>query len=230
MTCSLIACRLPSEAKVDIEPVFQFFKGFRARRMRFFYRYLGIEPQTTVLDIGGREFNWTLMPFTPRVTILNVSMQGARSRKFEWVIGDALKLPFPEDAFEIVYSNSVIEHVGNLDDQRRFAAECSRVGRSYFVQTPNRNFPIEPHLLTPFIHWLPIKWQARLLRNFTLWGWITRPDAAARARFLNTTRMLTRAEFQSLFPDAEIRSERFLGLAKCFIAIKERTQNAGPRN
>jgi methyltransferase family protein len=226
MTCSLIAGRLPSEAKVDIEPVFQFFRGFRKRRMRFFYRHFGVERQTTVLDIGGREFNWTLMPFTPHVTILNLSMQGKRSGKFEWVIGDARKLSFPDNTFEIVYSNSVIEHLGNFDDQRRFAAECRRVGRSYFVQTPNRNFPIEPHLLTPFVHWLPKGWQARLLRNFTLWGWITRPDAAARARFLNTTRMLTRAEFQSLFPDAEIRREHFFGLTKCFIAIKKRNRNA----
>ena len=194
--------------------------------MRFFYLHFGVERQTTVLDIGGREFNWTLMPFTPHVTILNLSMQGKRSGKFEWVIGDARKLSFPDNTFEIVYSNSVIEHLGNFDDQRRFAAECRRVGRSYFVQTPNRNFPIEPHLLTPFVHWLPKEWQARLLRNFTLWGWITRPDAAARARFLNTTRMLTRAEFQSLFPDAEIRREHFFGLTKCFIAIKKRNRNA----
>ncbi len=205
---------------MDIEPVFRFFKGFRKRRMRFFYGCFKIDPQTAVLDIGGREFNWSLMPFAPRVTILNVAVQGGRTGKFEWVIGDARKLPFPDGAFEIVYSNSVIEHLGDLDDQRRFAAECRRVGRSYFIQTPNRNFPIEPHVLTPFIHWLPKKWQAQLLRNFTLWGWITRPDAAARARFLNTTRMLTKAELQSLFPEAEIIRERFLGLTKCFIAIK----------
>jgi hypothetical protein len=229
VTCSLIAARLPSEAKVDIEPVFRFLKGFRKRRMRLFYGHFKVEPQTRVLDIGGREFNWTLMPFAPRVTILNLSVQGTRGGKFEWVIGDARKLPFPDKAFEIVYSNSVIEHLGNLDDQRRFAAECSRVGCAYFVQTPNRNFPIEPHLLTPFIHWLPRKWQARLLRNFTLWGWITRPDAAARARFLDTTRMLTRAEFQSLFPDAEIRAECFLGLSKSFIAIRTQTPNAENR-
>jgi hypothetical protein len=219
--CSLIGGRLPSEAKVDIEPVFQFFKGFRKRRMRFFYDYFKIQAATTVLDIGGREFNWGLMPFAPRVTIFNLSMQGTHSGKFAWVIGDARKLPFPDRAFDVVYSNSVIEHLGTLDDQRRFAAECARVGRSYFVQTPNRNFPIEPHLLTPFVHWLPNECQARLLRNFTLWGWITRPGAAARAGFLNTTRMLSRSEFQSLFPDAELRTERFLGLTKCFIAIRK---------
>jgi hypothetical protein len=220
VTCSFQPGRLPTEARVDIEPVFRFFKVFRKRRMRFFYRYFRITPETTVLDIGGREYNWTLMPFIPRVTILNVSVQGKRSAKFEWVIGDARKLPYPDNSFEVVYSNSVIEHLGSFDDQKTVAAECRRVGRSYFIQTPNRNFPIEPHVLTPFFHWLPKSWQGRLLRNFTVWGWITRPDADARARFLTTTRMLTKTELQSLFPDAEIRRERFLGLTKSFVAIK----------
>src|SRR5438105_2665776 len=115
--------------------------------MQFFYRYFQIKPETSVLDVGGREFNWGLMPFAPRVTILNVADQGQRSGRFQWVLADARQLPFPDNAFEIVYSNSVIEHLGNLDDQRRFAAECRRVGRSYFVQTPNRHFPVEPHVL-----------------------------------------------------------------------------------
>ena len=77
-----MAGRLRSETKVDIEPFFRFFRGFRRRRMRFFYRRFEIEPGTAVLDIGGREFNWSLMPFTPRVTILNVSIQGQRSDQF----------------------------------------------------------------------------------------------------------------------------------------------------
>src|SRR5205085_3919954 len=79
--------------KVDIEPVFRFFKVFRKKRMRFFYRYFQIKPQTTVLDIGGQEFNWTLMPFAPQVTIFNLAVQGERTGRFDWVIGDARKLP-----------------------------------------------------------------------------------------------------------------------------------------
>jgi hypothetical protein len=209
----------PDEAKVDIEPLFQFFRGFRRRRMELFFERFNVRPETRVLDIGGREFNWTLLPFAPRVTILNLGVQG-ESGRFEWVLGDARQLPFPDQSFEIVYSNSVIEHLGTAQDQRRFADEVQRVGRSYFVQTPNRNFFLEPHLITPFIHWLPRKWQARLLRNFTVWGWITRPDARARARYLDTTRMLNEAELRALFPKAEIWPERFVGLTKSFVATK----------
>ena len=188
--------------------------------MRLFYQHFHIQPETTVLDIGGREFNWSLMPFTPHVTILNLGIQGPQSGRFDWVLGDARKLPFPDGSFEIVFSNSVIEHLGSAEDQRRFANEVRRVGPSYYVQTPNRNFFLEPHVVTPFFHWLPRKWQRRLLRNFTLWGWITRPDANAQDRYLNTTRMLNCAEFRALFPDAEIWKERFLGLTKSFVAAQ----------
>ena len=205
---------------MDIEPLFRLFKIFRQRRMEEFYQRFGIRPETRVLDVGGREYNWSLAPFTPRVTILNLERERDRPRQFEWVTGDARQLPFPDHAFDVVYSNSVIEHVGTAEDQRRFAAECQRVGRAYYVQTPNQSFPLEPHLFTPFIHWLPTKWQAPLLRNFTVWGWITRPDQAARDRYLNTTRMLRRRELKALFPDAEIWTERFLGLPKSFIAVR----------
>jgi ubiquinone/menaquinone biosynthesis C-methylase UbiE len=205
---------------VDIEPLFQFFRGFRERRMELFCERFHVTPETRILDIGGREFNWTLLPFAPRVTILNLDVQGSRSGKFEWIVGDARQLPFPDQSFEIVYSNSVIEHLGTAEDQRRFVEEVRRVGCSYFVQTPNRDFFLEPHLVTPFIHWFPRKLQARLLRNFTLWGWITRPDHKARARYLDTTRMLNEAEFRGLFPEAEIWRERFLGLTKSFVAAK----------
>jgi hypothetical protein len=207
---------------VDIEPLFQFFRGFRRRRMQLFYRHFNIRPETTVLDIGGREFNWTLMPFVPRVTILDLGVQGPQTDRFHWVLGDARELSFPDQSFEIVFSNSVIEHLGKAEDQRKFADEVRRVGRSYFVQTPNRDFFLEPHLVTPFFHWLPRSWQGRLLRNFTLWGWITRPDASAQSRYLNTTRMLNYTELQALFPEAEIWKERFVGLAKSFVAARRR--------
>lgn len=218
--CSLPATLLPDETKVDIEPLFQFFRRFRKRRMELFFERFQVRPETRVLDIGGREFNWTLLPFAPRVTILNLGVQGSQTAQFEWVLGDARQLPFPDQSFEIVYSNSVIEHLGTAEDQRRFADEVRRVGRSYFVQTPNRNFFLEPHVVTPFIHWLPRKWQARLLRNFTVWGWITRPNDEAQTRYLDTTCMLNETEFRALFPEAEIWRERFLGLTKSFVAAK----------
>jgi hypothetical protein len=59
-------------------------------------------------------------------------------------------------------------------DHAAFAEEIKRAGRRYFVQTPNRAFPLEPHVMMPLVNYLPKRWQRRLYRNFTLWGWLTR--------------------------------------------------------
>ena len=192
---------------MDIEPLFQFFRGFRRPPMSVL----------STIEMSGNNragHRWPRIQldahaFCTGVTILNLGIQGPQSGRFDWVLGDACELPFPDQSFEIVFSNSVIEHLGTTENQRRFADEVRRVGCSYYVQTPNRKFFLEPHVVTPFIHWLPRKWQGRLLRNFTLWGWITRPDADAQARYLNTTRMLNHAELCALFPKAEIWKEAF---------------------
>jgi hypothetical protein len=131
-------------------------RRFRRRRMERFVRELGITSDTRVLDVGGTPDNWDLSPVRPRLTLLNMPRAhddlGAGTR---WVAGDGRALPFADGAFDVVFSNSVIEHVGALPQQRCFADEVRRVGRSYWVQTPNRGFPIEQHLFTPLVHWLP---------------------------------------------------------------------------
>ena len=65
------------------------------------------------------------------------------------------KLPFGDGSFDFVFSNSAIEHLRTPERQRRFAVEVARVGKRYCVQTPNRWFPLESHLLTPWVHYLP---------------------------------------------------------------------------
>ena len=69
--------------------------------------------------------------------------------------GDACALPFADQAFDVVFSNAVIEHVGDVGRQRQFVAEALRVGRRVFITTPNRWFPIEVHTRLPLVHWLP---------------------------------------------------------------------------
>jgi 2-polyprenyl-3-methyl-5-hydroxy-6-metoxy-1,4-benzoquinol methylase len=75
---------------------------------------------------------------------------------------------FRDHQFDVVYSNSVIEHVGDLDDMRRMAQEIQRVGKRYFLQTPNRYFPIEPHFVFPFFQFLPRPVQISLVQKFRL--------------------------------------------------------------
>ncbi|MBW2540855.1 MAG: class I SAM-dependent methyltransferase [Deltaproteobacteria bacterium] len=178
--------------------------------------------ETTVLDVGGTPYNWEQIGARFPITLLNtvpLESEGLGAH-FARVQGSGTRLEFADRSFDIAFSNSVIEHVGSLDAQRVFAEELRRVGRQVWVQTPARNFFFEPHLLAPFIHFLPRSWQRRLVRNFSLWGWLTRPSQASVDRMLGDLRLLDYATFRSLFPDCEIRRERFLGFTKAFVAVR----------
>jgi len=173
-----------------------------------------------VLDVGGTLFNWLLIPNIPSLTIVNLYPSKETLPGMVWIIADERHLPFKDKAFDITYSNSLIEHLGDFASQQAFAKEIARVGVRYYVQTPNKWFPVEPHPLTPFIHYLPKSVQKRLLRNFTLRGLLMRPTVQQCDDFLREVRLLDKKELKQLFPDAEILCERVLGLTKSLIAVK----------
>lgn len=198
-----------------------FLEYFRTRRMAKMCEAFQLNNATTILDVGGSLYNWTLIPVKPRLTILNLFPAPAGLPEgVSWIVGNGTRLPFPDRHFDICYSNSVIEHLSNLEAQKAMADEIRRVGKAYYVQTPNFRFPIEPHFISPFIHWLPLDVRRRMLRNFTVWGWITRPDEAMQDRLAHEIRLLTVREMKRLFPDARITVERFWGLPKSIIARK----------
>ena len=200
-------------------------RRFRRRRMQRFVRECRITAETRVLDIGGTPDNWQLVPVAPRVVLLNMPRARAElSGAAQWVAGDGRELPFSDSAFNVVFSNSVIEHVGDAASQQRFAREVARVGRSYWVQTPNRWFPVEQHLLTPLVHWLPKRWQSAIVRRGTVWSALTRPTADRRdfyiEHYLRDVKLLSYHDMQALFPGARIVRERFLGMTKSLIACR----------
>jgi SAM-dependent methyltransferase len=165
---------------------------------------------TTVLDVGGTEFNWNYSPVAPKLTLLNIYPLPNGTTAHQ-VVADGCRLPFADGAFDFVLSNSVIEHVSDHD---AFAQEIARVGRTFYVQTPNKWFPIEPHEITMLIHWLPLAWRRRLVRRFTVWGLMTKPSKEEVDDFLATTHLLGVGDMRRLFPGAVLQKERFLGLTK----------------
>jgi len=197
----------------------------RTRRMARCVETLGIGPDTRVLDVGGTLDIWRLAPLRPRLVILNEP----RAAEDSWtgvpvVFADGCALPFGDASFDVVFSNSVIEHLGDAENQARFAAEVRRVGRAYWVQTPNRRYFLEPHLLTPFVHWLPRTWQARLVRWGTVWEWIVRPSPDRREyylhHYLTSVPLLAARDLHRLFPGAQILRERSLGWTKSLVAFR----------
>jgi hypothetical protein len=191
--------------------------------MRWFRQAIALAAADRILDVGGYPWCWCEATLTSPITLLNTAFAAGLADAYPdytYTLGDGCALPFADRAFTLVFSNSVIEHVGTWERQQLFAAEARRVGRKLWVQTPAREFFIEPHLIAPFIHWLPPGWQRRLIRNFTVRGWLERPDRAWVDGFLREIRLLTFAEMQALFPDCTILRERFLGLTKSYIAVR----------
>ncbi len=184
---------------------------FRERRRQRFLAWLPRQART-VIDVGGTAKFWegsnlkitVLSPNPPEVGV-------------NWIQGTVKDLyQFREAEFDVAFSNSVIEHVG--PDRGEMARQMPRVGRSFWVQTPNRRFPVEPHFLFPGFQFLPIERRIWLDQNFDL-GWCGRiPDAAQARAAVEEITLLDRSELQRLFPSATIEPERFFGLNKSWIA------------
>jgi SAM-dependent methyltransferase len=204
-------------------------KSFRMRRMRRFETSFSLTKDRRILDVGGTPGIWKLLSAEYSVVMVNMPRADESGESTEvgigYVHGDGCNLPFADRSFDIVFSNSVIEHVGGPDAQARFAREIIRTGRGYWVQTPNRYFPIETHLLTPLVHLLPESWRAYIVRRFTVWQWINRPTEDEKRyyieHFVSDIRLLSAGELQRLFPDAVILRERFLLFTKSLIAYRK---------
>jgi hypothetical protein len=210
---------------MDIHAVYGvFLRRFRRARMRAFVETFEPQPTTTIVDVGGTPYNWQLVGTPGHVTLVNLELprEGVDGLppNMVFVIGSGTRLDFESDSFDVAFSNSVIEHVGDWQAQQAFAAELRRVGRAVWVQTPARGFPVEPHLMGLFVHWLPRSWQRRLVRWCTGWGWLTRPSPERVDAFLDGLRLLDGEQMQLLFPDCEIRRERFLGWTKAYVAVR----------
>ena len=196
----------------------------RRRRFRLFRELIApLERPVQVLDIGGTPAFWeTLGPEAHadlEVVILNRKQLPVRWPNFSSIEGDATDLTqFRSAAFDVAFSNSVIEHVGDWDAQRRMAEELVRVGRHYYVQTPNRLFPIEPHFLVPGFQFLPVNLRVGLVRRFNL-GWYKRiPDAHRAREHVLSHQLLSASQMRRLFPNATLYRERVFGLTKSLIS------------
>jgi hypothetical protein len=195
----------------------------RRRRHEFFEGLLARVPAPIrILDVGGTVEFWNNVTFgrdANEVVVLNLRPQQAQGAGLTAIVGDARDLgAFGDGSFDVVYSNSVIEHVGTFADQRRMASEVRRVGKRYFVQTPNKFFPIEPHFLVPGYQFMPLDLRAFLLTKSRL-GWTPRETDFQRAKEVaGSVRLMTIAEVAALFPGASLFHERFAGLTKSVIA------------
>lgn len=194
---------------------------FRAKRFQFFQACIeDLKKPVTILDLGGTESFWVNRGLADkedlRINLLNLHKVEVKSSNMTSLKGDATDLrQFQDNEFDIVFSNSVIEHLYTFENQKKMASESIRVGVYHFIQTPNKYFFIEPHFQFPFFNRLP-RWLAfRILTKTKLsLGQRWRPENANT--ILNEIRLLSKKEFQSLYSDSTLYIERFLLTQKSF--------------
>jgi len=190
---------------------------YRKKRFSQFISALSITQQARILDVGGYQHFWEGSGFESNVTLLNIELPETLPEPFTWIEGDACDMRmFRDNEFDVVFSNSVIEHVGDLKRQKMMALEIERVGKKYWVQTPNKHFPIEPHFIFPFFQYLPAS-----SRRFIAQYW---PMSFAKRQGRDpliderTIWLLNYNQMKQLFPNATIVKEKSLGLTKSFSA------------
>jgi hypothetical protein len=199
---------------------------FRQKRYEFFRDLASsVERPMKILDVGGLQWTWERIGFADQpdihVTLMNITRMPADHWNMESIEGNACSMPqFRDKQFDIVFSNSVIEHVGGEKEIQAMANEIRRVGKRYYIQTPNRYFPMEPHFFFPMFQFLPVSLRATLVQHFSL-GWSPKiPDRARAEAEVRAINLLSKNQMRALFPDAVTVDERLLGISKSIQAFK----------
>jgi SAM-dependent methyltransferase len=196
----------------------------RNRKWKLFCRHFPPEPENSILDVGfsDQEYSSTdnylekHYPYPGQITALGIDEPrefGGRYPQVRAVHYDGSDFPFGDKSFDIVWSNAVLEHVGEREEQLKFLKEIKRTAKHGFITTPNRHFPVEIHTRLPFVHWLPKSWFDRILR-FLGKDW-------AGGSYMH---LLSRKELENLLKQADFGSyklyhNRLGGIALDFVVV-----------
>jgi hypothetical protein len=202
--------------------------GARARSRRLEItrqRFPDIEDMH-VVDLGGTAEAWHRSQLKPaHVTVVNLFEPGTSTDRVTAVTGDAcdavrvLEEAVGRSRFDLVFSNSVLEHVGGHANRQRLAEATRAIAPYHWVQTPYRYFPVEPHWLFPGMQFLPVAARTKIALSWPLAHTPSSSEAEARASVL-WTELIGIAELQDYFPESDILRERVAGLTKSIIAVK----------
>lgn len=201
----------------------------RRRKLKAFYETFHPARHTRILDVGaeanpGGDSNLQFIdsyPWKDRISAVNLSEGHISNIKTLYLeidakVADACALPWPDKHFDVVWSNAVIEHVGDFQKQKQMAAEIMRVGKAWFVATPNRWYPFEFHMRLPFVTWLPGNAYLRIGRLMQY--------SHVRKRYvfgvkMEDLRLMTARELRECFPGSKIIKHRVTFMAETLIAV-----------
>jgi hypothetical protein len=196
----------------------------RARRFSQLLTEFPALSEMRVLDVGGTVAYWKTAAQRPRrLDVVNSDV--TESSDVGWAAVhhvDACALPaeLRNGGFDLVYSNSLIEHVGGVERRRAVAEQVHAAAPHHWVQTPYRYFPVEPHWVFPGFQFLPVAARAVVARRWSLAHEFERTRSPEEVvDWVLSVELLSRTELQHLFPTSRIVAEKFLGLPKSLVAI-----------
>ncbi len=200
----------------------------RWRRWELFLHHFPDLADMCVLDLGGYARGWAhVTPRPRRVVTLNLDRDcdGADTGPgIEVVQGDACTPPtsLMSESFDLVYSNSLIEHVGGYFRRCQFSDVVHAAADRHWVQTPYRYFPLEPHWLFPLFQFLTPTARAWVAERWSL-AHEFRPGRAHAevVDWVLSVELLSQHEFRHLFSSSTVMFERIAGLPKSMIAVRK---------
>jgi hypothetical protein len=192
----------------------------RQQRNEEFKRRFPDLPDMRVLDLGGTASSWCVAGLRAQhLTIVNIDpFEQAAEPWMEVIRGDACDGGFGK--FDLVFSNSVLEHVGGHARREQFANVVRESAPAYWVQTPYRYFPIEPHWLFPGFQFLPFRARVEVTRHWNVGHNPALKDVGEAAALVASTELLSATEMRAYFPDGAMWFERFAGIPKSITAYK----------
>lgn len=169
-----------------------------------------------ILDLGGQPGIWDSVELSLNITCLNLpgvaTTNHPSHHQITYVEGDACNMPYLQAGdFDLVFSNSVIEHVGDPDKKLQFANEVLRLSTNYWIQTPSICFPVEAHCGMPFWWFYP-----QVLRSYFLKRW--EKKLPVWTEMVATTSVVSANELRHLLPGCKIHYEWLLGIPKSLVA------------
>ena len=206
----------------------------RTRKLKLFDKVMRPSKDMKVLDVGGQanpygkeeiqfidNYRWKKNVSVVNLSGEHISVVKKFYPEIEAVVGDCCELPWPDKSFDIVYSNAVIEHLGNFTRQKKMATEVMRVGKRWFVTTPNRWFPFEFHTRLPFVTWFP--------GNVYLWisdliSYSHIKKKYTMGKKIRGLRLMSVRELKECFQNSKIVKHRVTFMAETLIVISADSQ------
>ncbi|MFZ1323246.1 MAG: class I SAM-dependent methyltransferase [Ignavibacteria bacterium] len=199
------------------------YKLRNKRKILFLEFISNLKRPVKILDLGGSEYFWRNLNLINlddiQILLVNTEFQNVENfSNINFINKDVKDLSeYSDKEFDVVHSNSLIEHLNTFDEQKKLAAEIQRIGKHYFLQTPNYYFPLEPHFLYPFFQFFSHKKKTELIQKKDM-GWYKKQENLDDAEALaDSIRLMKKSELKNIFKNSKIHSEKYFLFTKSFI-------------